>query len=245
MPLFKEAIQAVERNIAAIGIYVAILVALSLANLLYLLVFGTSGTAEPTQQQLLFGTIFDVIFALIAAIAQTLAFSRIGKDIDRPLWKVSGDREALQRYFVIWAVIGIFTVAVYRVLSMLGGFLDNDEFKLFALLVYIGMSSLATPIGACLMFARKPPLQEAPHALIPLMEQLPYTLLIATGNFAWFFFSIFEGAQLFEDPSSTRLQIIFLAMSIVTVFIDCVVFALVWLMCKDHRDNAGEDDFEF
>jgi len=178
-------------------------------------------------------------------MAQTLAFSRIGKDIDRPLWKVSGDGEALKRYFVIWAAIGIFTVAVFRVLTMAGSAMDSDEFKLFALVVYLGLNSVATPVGACLMFARKPPLPEAPTALVPLVEQLPYTLAIGIFSFGWLFFSILQGSLLHDDPASMRLQVIYFALAIVNVFIDCVVFALVWLICKDHRDNAADDDFEF
>lgn len=244
MQFLKSSIQAVERNVPALGLYLLVQFAVMGINLALLLAFGPPAE-DPTTQQLLFGTATNIIFIAALCAGKVLAFWRIGKDIDVPLWKVDGDGDAMRRYYPVFFLLGLASFLIFQACAVMAMSIDSDPLRLFSLMVYILLDALVTPVGACVMFARRPPLHELANILAPLVFHLPMTLLIVLVWFVWSMFTLEQHFYLANDPTSLRLQVIEFALGAVTVFLDCVIFAAVFLACKEHRDEAGDDDFDF
>ena len=87
MKFFAEAIDAIQRNIPALCIYLAIFVCIDIAQLGgdHLMADPDTGEIEQTTAGGLYVLVKYLVIAAGGAVAQSIAFSRIGREIDRPL----------------------------------------------------------------------------------------------------------------------------------------------------------------
>ena len=96
MDILLQAVKAVQRNVPALGLYLLFTVpasALVLAGNLWM--GDTNPDAPVTAAMLAYEVAGDAFLIVVYAFAQSIVFSRMGRLIDRPLWKCQGDGEAL------------------------------------------------------------------------------------------------------------------------------------------------------
>ena len=92
-----------QHNLSALFLYLAIVVGADTLKLLVDVVW-----IEPAREQLGKGLVQAygfgslLLLSVCFALGQSVAFARMGREMDRPLWKVSGDREAIRRYVNIF-----------------------------------------------------------------------------------------------------------------------------------------------
>ena len=241
MNILAHAVQAVQQNLSALGVYLAITVpagvAIHIAN--YLL--GASPDTNPyTDPKLIAYELASNLFLILAyAIASALAFSRLGESIDRPLWKISGGREALRRFFPMWLLLFVPVLCVDHLTqwAVLTPEWENLVGVAFPLMILA--HALVTPVGACIMFHGSTKRAHLGEALRPLVRQFPpsVVLIFLSGMMFVFVMLLFEATreQFWLRP----------AIDIVSGYFDCLIFSGVWLICMMDRQMPEDDDFEF
>ncbi len=238
--ILSQAVAAVQRNLRALAIYLVIAVGVSAA--------GTACNhlvrADPSQNPygdpflLTYELVFQVVLVVSAAVAQTISFARMAAEIERPLWKISGDREALGRFFMLWFVLNgcvalLFELAMWASYASEQGQPGSLLFLLygFAFTVYI-------PIGVAVMFTGRVAWRQLGNDLGPLLRQFPWFLLVLGINLFLFFFYFGLFVQTEAQPWLHP------AITAISVYFDCVIFAAVWLICRYDRDNPQETDLD-
>jgi len=235
--ILSQALQAVQENVRALIIYWAITVSASTVGLVAnAFIEGAADVPAPSAPLLACRLGRDVFLVVCYAFAQSIAFARFGKDIDRPLWKIAGDKEAVKRFFKLWLVLNAMVVACYELFVSALVLLDSERlaavlFPLFALagIVYV-------PVGACIMFYGRFERQGLGEGFAPLMNQWPKALVLLCANGLLFFFSLYliAGAQ-----DRLWLQPI---VDVIFGYFDCLIFAATWLICMADRHPPDADD---
>ena len=181
----------------------------------------------------------DLLTALGATVASVTAFSRIGREIDRPLWKVADDREAFKRFFLLWFLISL---SVLTVLSLLGKVDDDGPWAAPLMFGFFVMFLLAVPAGTCIMFSGHFAWSDLPHALAPLAYQLSKAMAVVFVNFLAFVGWLGLMNFLIEHPALRAAPWFLLLLEVPFGIVDCFVCAGVWLICTVHRRDMEEQD---
>ncbi len=249
MQYVREAAQAVQRNLTSFLLYAAILGVLDILTILALAPFEP-GKGEPVTLTFRLLDVGQLLVAVhVGAFAQTVVFSRLGRDIDRPLWKVRTDGEALKRFFMMWALINLTAYGLYRLAAM--DFGDGDVTVINYLLLFTGLAALlvSIPFGACIMFTGRVSSRTIGESLAPLTRQPGRTSVI--------FAIVLVQLILFDvtrqllvsggdaGPSLLARIGVGLTSDILQTYLDCLVFAATWQLCMVDRDTVDEIDIDF
>jgi len=239
--MVSNAVRAVQQNARALLLYLAITVGASLIG------YAANGLIMPGPEANLFEHTslliykygLDLFLILCSAFAQALVFARLGREIDRPLWKVKDDREALRRYFGLWFALNAGVFVLSEVTNWIGWLLDyNQPFPL--LFIFMSAASiLCVPIGACIMFTLQFEWRKLGESLAPLRRQIPKTALILGINTLFFMFY----SELMIQTQSQ--QWLWPAISAISGYFDCLIFSATWLLCMFDRANPEGIDFDF
>jgi len=237
-----EGFRAVQRNLPALGIYLVFSVGISSSTLLGDHLVGLpleEGAQVPPLLQL-YGLGSDVLLALGMALGQVMAFSRIGMEIDRPLWKCSGDREALRRFFVLWLMLNLAQIASYRLLDWIHLASNGTQSLPMFLLVVMPVAILSTPMGACVMFFGRFQWSTLGKSLVPLVNEFPKTMVLVCFAGLMFFFAQF---MILNVPQRWLWPVL----DVVFGYFECVIFSAAWLICMINREavGEGEDPYDF
>lgn len=248
MELITDAERALARNWRALLIF-ALLGALAMAGNRYLvnvLEAAVPDTVIPKPGwYLTTGFFIDLGLAGFIAALQAIMFAQLGADIDRPLWKCSGPREAVLRFTRIWLILNLLYFALNRVSEH---FYNNDMTSASASIFVIGLfwTIFYIPVGICLMHnggARK---IELPDALMPMLHFLPQSLLAGVLGllqlvlFGLIITSFPESAQ--KTPWVAALA------NLPLIYLECLAAAIMWILCVRYREYAAEhrdDDLDF
>ncbi len=250
LQLLTGTFRAVLRNYDAVGLYVVLSAGISSVkrSVDILIKSGTIPLADEVLMQT-YRFASDLFIAAGIAAASAIAFARMGCEIDRPMWKVKNDLAALNRFFVLWFIIGLLMLTFLRLLERfagpdpVGGVADALRMAFFLWWL------VAVPFGACVMFSGRLQWSNLADDLKPLAGQFRLTLLILFVNFL-----SFVGYLLVIDFLATRPELqskIWLSALIDVPFclVDCFVFAGTWLICMEHRRRIEEErdhiDFDF
>lgn len=238
MDVLRQAIDAVQRNLAALAIYLVITVgANTLALVCVHLLGGPFENPFESPRIAAFTVFVYLLLTVVFAVASAIAFARFGKELDKPLWKCASDWEALRRFFLIWFALQIL-VFVIDIVFMLAA---TYEYATPAVLAYFGRLAvfvLAVPAGAFLMFPGGIDRKDLGGAFRPLVRQFPnvFMVLLAYGAVVLFLeYTDARGLPLWIRP----------ALAIVSGYFDCVVFCAIWIVCIIDRQNPEEDDLDF
>jgi len=238
--ILGDAVEAVQRNLYALALYLAVTVGFSIAGQVANYLAGgppESPYASGLWTAYLFG--LDAVFLIAIGVAQAVVFSRLGKDIDRPLWKIGGDGEAAKRYFVLWLALNAVATALDRVALWSHTVLGNDALTATLALFHAVVIVIHIPIGAAIMFLGPFEWRKLPECLRPLWRQFPQTLVVVLFNGVWFALFIFLLAQTESQPwLRPALQVVF-------AYVDFVVFAAAWFICMLDRQEPGGIDLGF
>lgn len=236
--MLSHAVRALQRNVSALLIYGSLTVAFQVLRLLCedLVVSPSEDSLDPRWVSA-YRFSADILGMLALALAQTLAYARIGRDMDRPLWKIADDWDALRRFFQFWLVIDLAVLAIIRVPELLPG--DEAAIQLFVYF-YIAASAMAVPFGAAVMFTGRAGAAEIREAANMLADRLPQAAgIIAAGclvNFTFFVMLVSPGFPHWATPFLVAVD----------AYLSCLFFAYTWLVCIQHRDEDSHDtDFDF
>lgn len=186
--------------------------------------------------------------AAIVAAVQAIVFARLGKAIDRPLWKCASDQEALQRFFVLWFVVNLIGITTQQFLANAQPTGDQGLMALSTLL-YLAAYLLLTPLATCIMYFGRLDWARIPEALAPFGRQLKLAasaLLLQLLAFA--LNDVAAGVLLLvlgKDGLDAAIVAPALAITLPAA-LECLVFVVVWRVCMTDRDSHLYDDpYEF
>lgn len=239
MALLRAAFQALQHNGRTVLAYVAIKFALgSITIALH------SGYIEPRAEALgedlvkLFGFITEIVIVPLIALVQTVAFSRLGRDIDRPMWRVASDAEATRLFYAMWLILGLVNLLAINLLNNAAPGIDDPGLQLTLLMFWLLGAVLLVPFGASVMFYGRAGTEQIGLALSTMMHHFPKTLLIVVVGFLFGFviINLQLGLPVWVRP----------AVYIFDAYLECYLFAAMWLVCMFHRDDyeMPDDDFD-
>ena len=224
MSLLAEAHDAIQRNLKWFAVYVLMLVPVS-AGLLTLdtYFFDASPEAAKTPASIQWEAATALVLAVVSALAQTLVFTRIGREMAHMMWRVKNTEATIRRFFPMWLLINLVVYAVQKVPDfVLGG--ENTDHPLagpFLILMVIVMIC-STPFGACFMWWGSVfPLKEA---LAPLGRNLAKTFMILFASGVFFFLCLDLLAMTQES------KVFWPLIDVLFCYFDCFIFAATWAL---------------
>jgi len=240
LEILQRAIQAVQRNLFALALYLLITVGASAAGTAVNGVLGSPQESAYSKGTLfLCGLAIAAFLTVACAAAQTIAFARFAKDMDRPLWRIRDDREALQRYFLLWLFLNACVTALQQLSFSVSALFDNDDMGIVPGWLLMFASAVCTPLGAAMMFHRTADWRKIGEVLTPYRRQFSKILMLCCLNGILFLFML---ALLFMTASQPWVR---LAIDVIFGYFDCVVFCAAWFICMLDRQAPEDTDFEF
>ncbi len=263
MDILLQAVKAVQRNVPALGLYLLFTVpasALVLAGNLWM--GDTNPDAPVTAAMLAYEVAGDAFLIVVYAFAQSIVFSRMGRLIDRPLWKCQGDGEALKRYFPLWVLLNIVALGSQRLVTWVPALMDNEAAAapMFWMMAFV--IAVYVPVGAAIMFAGRPewglgstrtlyPKPQTPNpkphtwsklgeALVPLGRQWPKALVVCFFGGATYMLLTF---LVIWQPEPQRWLLP--ALDVVAGYFDCLIFCATWLICMFDRQAPQDGDIDY
>ncbi len=248
MRIVRNAAHAVQQNLPALVLYAAIIAGADLGAMLIALPFegAAAESATAIQRSIDIGLLLIVIH--IAAAVQSIVFSRMGKEIDKPLWKVRDDRDALGRFFLLWAVINLVTNGLYPLAHADFGSGEGMSINYLLFLLWLALFVISVPFGACIMFSGRVNARGLGENLAPLTRQ-PGDTAAVIGIMLFQVLLVIYLSQLLgggqeRAPLAMRIGVT-LAADIICAYLDCLAFAGTWIICMTDRETIDEIDLDF
>ena len=250
MEVFAEAARSLRRNAGAVALYTVLGLGTNAIKRVGDAIVGSEvlPALNPYAQGCYeFGA--NLFLAAGLAVAAVLGFSRLGRELDRPLWKVAGDAEALKRFFLPWFVLILAIVTTARLLQRFAEGAPQSAWIPPLMFVFFVLFLFSVPVAACVMFFGHFDWREMPVSLAPLAHQFPLALAVLFVNFVAFIFmlSLPELVQIWpplEDAPWFECLI-----DVPFALVDCYVFAAAWLICMldrremEKQNRSGDYDF--
>lgn len=241
MAILRAAFQALQRNYGSLLFYIGVAFAIYSVRLsLDALVIAPKSEEIAENILRLYSIAIDIAAVAVVAMAQTIAFSRIGREIDKPMWRVADDLDAVRLFYKLWLLLGLLSVAAVRFRDILLRGTDEAPVQLILVMMWLTGAVLLILFGSAVMFYGRVGKQEVTEAFSTMTRQFPYTLLIVIVGFFSSFFLI--NLQL-DLPLWARP-----ALAIADGYLECFLFASMWLVCIYHRDeyeHPDDEDFDF
>lgn len=236
--MLRLAFRAVHANIGAYLLFLAFDLPVTAAALLlneYYLQPQEEALGERVMGLIVTGE--GVVQIVVYAMAACLAFTWLAREIDKPLWKIGGPRDAFSRFFSFWLLIGMVCLALIRFGSM---FIQRGDDGLGYALVMAGQIVLimVIPFGAIVTFignARGEDLRAAFQILPRVIDRVFLAMLIG-----FFQVSLVSNLFLAEDLPVYFKPLIAAA----DVYFDCVIFCYVFLACREQRESEEDDPYD-
>lgn len=240
MEYLQRAFQAVQRNLSSLGLYLVIVVGASAAGTALFTALGISGdTVRGNVRLFACAVAVDLLLVLANAIAQAIVFSRFAKDMDRPLWRMRDDREALRRYFLLWlafnGVVFLLNLLSYDVPILI----DNEEFGAIPQLLALFAVALYIPLGAAMMFHGTADWRRIPESLGPYGRHFAKVMLVCCAA-GFLYLMMLDAALRMKEHPLLRLVV-----DVILGYGDCVIFCAAWMICMHDRQNPEDSSFDF
>jgi hypothetical protein len=241
LDILLKAVLAVQRNVPALGLYLLFTVPASALVLVgNIWMGGTNPDAPVNAAMLAYEVAANAFLVVVYAFAQSIVFSRMGRLLDRPLWKCPGDREALKRYFPLWVLLNIIAVGSQRLMTWVPALMDNEAAAGPMVWIMAIVMAVYLPFGAAIMFAGRPEWRELGEALGPLGRQWPKALSVCFFSGAtYMLLMLLVTAQ----PESQRWPLP--AIDVIAGYFDCLIFCATWLICMYDRQAPQDDDVDY
>lgn len=245
LDLLAQSWNSLRKNPLPVLLYILITLLVSLAyRLSELPIEANFPKDSPPAWIPLFILARDVLLTAFLSALQATVFAVLGKEIDRPLWKCAGWRDALRRFFITWFILNLLAIMIIRlqIRAHTAGVPDVVlSLEFFLLLVYL----LGLPVGACVMYWGRLNWSELPEALTPIIRVMPLTLLVLLlGGFQWLFHLTLPDIQ---SDNKIVQALLLTALDFPLPFLDCLAFAAMWRICMLYRDAAfdsSNDSFD-
>jgi len=183
--------------------------------------------------------------AVGASLCAAAFFSLVGKRIDRPLWKCSGWRDGVRRFFLPWFILFLCQIVIIDMIGKLADAGMTDALSSLFMLELL-VQAFLVPVGACIMYWGRMDWKELPSVLGPIYGQFLLVLpVVFIGVGQWLL--AYMRADLI--PTDSGLDILWLGLyDAVLDYITCFAFVMMWRVCMVHRDKSmegGENPFDF
>ncbi len=247
MLVLQDGLAGIKRNATTIALYIGVVVVASLLVHTAIVRLGIVPGEDIswTVQGILL--ILSTIQAAVMSAAQAVVFSRLGADMDRPLWRSAGDQAALREFFWLWFTINLIGVLIGEAMQSAAR-ANNEDALTFLLLLLILYMPAAILVGACFMYHRPANADELSQSLAPIGSQFRYVLavlflgLVQFGAFLW----VTTQLDAAETESSLVLRLLNTATGMAFMaFLDCWMFTSSWRICMMHRDTALLDSNDY
>ena len=241
MAILRAAFQALQRNYGPLLFYIGVGFAVYSARLsLDTLVIAPRSEEIAENILRLYSIAIDIAAVAVVALAQTIAFSRMGREIDKPMWRVADDLDAVRLFYKLWLLLGLVNIAAVRFRDILLVRTEEAAVQVMLVMMWLTGAVLLILFGSAVMFYGRVGRQEVGEAASTMTRQFGYTLLIVIVGF--FFRFILIDLQL-DLPLWARP-----ALAIADGYLECLLFASMWLVCIYHRDeydHPDDEDFDF
>jgi hypothetical protein len=239
--MFAEAFHGLQQNLRTLVLYIGLATAYQSAFLFghHTLILPIEETLDPVYLNVYaFST--TILHALCWAVLQSICFARLGRKIDQPFWKISGDWESLKRFFKLWFLLDLGALTLLSVAEKLASGMDDESLAKMTICFALGAAVTAAPFGIAVMFHGRFGQEEVRAALSTLVAQLPRAALVVLMAF---FVAMFLIDIRFSENFAIGLAPL---LYIVDAYVDCLIFCCIWYLCMLNRDEDTEDiDFDF
>lgn len=239
--ILRDGLKSVQRNQRLVLVFALACAGLDLAVRLVELPLLPNGLDEAPPWAINVDLLIQVAYAAIYSALVAIVFARLGKDIDRPLWKCRDDRDALQRFFMLWLIINLFFLVLLRFQRIA---MNNELVDVALTLEFLKMTTyiIAYPAGVCIMYSGALDWSRLGESLKPIARKFDLAFAVLVVNFSGYI-ALTVGIFVGEETLSELGQL-FLAPVLVFLIslLDCLVFAATWRVCMVHRDEPEEDN---
>lgn len=240
MDALRAGFLAVGRNPRVVIVYIAVsMVAAYLSGGLeaLLLTGPLQDLPEATKRMLDVGKL--IAAAAVYAGLNAIAFSLLGADIDRPLWRYHGWQESLRRFFTPWFLISLCYILLFRLILWVGS--DHPAAQLFLMLGCL-VFTVHLPIGVAIMHQGRFEWRHLGDAVTPLVIQLPRMAIPLLAALYLFFFAFFSGENIRPGPDGSLRWLWGAALfEVMAGLFACAIVATTWCTLILHRDESDED----
>lgn len=204
--------------------------------------------AETTSDSLMGVYLILTRILLVAGVAvgDTVFLSRIGREVDKPYWRVRDDREALRRFYRLWLLLGLTNLVYLQVTEQITGNDPEHPATFFVFLSYIVLVVLLHAFGTTVMFYGNVAREEVGEAFRTMSRHAQSIFgLCMLGVLAAFFLQVFYALIVFGEfalPIELGADALLAAMD---GYISCFLFAYMWLVCRYDRDDYEHDREDF
>lgn len=189
-------------------------------------------------------------FALagFVALLQAVLFARMGRSVDRPLWKCEGDSEAIRQYFPTWFMLNLLGMVLQQ-LQVNAQNSGDEGLMVFMEFVFMIAYMLVIPVGACVMHAGALEWPRAGEILAPIGRQLRQVLLVFVLMSLGYILH-FVSVQVLHSAlggEGVDAAVLLPALAIAPpALVECLAFLIMWrilMLDRDERfyDNTGYD----
>lgn len=180
--------------------------------------------------------------AIAGSLIQAVFFAELGAQVDRPIWKYAGPRDAMRRFFVPWLIINLSIITLIDIRSRLivvGQTEAGALFDVLLLVVHLG----ALPVGACIMHWGALEWNELGAALRPLVRFIHLLLVPIAVAFIQFALLQLRAAAIVGNDAATFMTLVLT--DIPLFLLDALIFVLAWRICMIHRNEPEEESDPF
>ncbi len=243
----RDAVRALHENYRPVLLYMSLVALLKTGEgALQKLVLDP--IAETTSDSRMGMYLILTRIALVAGVAlgDTVLLSRIGREVDKPYWRVPDDREALRRFYRLWLLLGLANLVYLQLTEQLTGGDPEHPATFFVFLSYIMLVVLLHAFGTTVMFYGNVTRDEVGEAYRTMSRHAQSILgLCLLGILAAFLLQVFYALIVFGKlplPAELGAGALLAAMD---GYISCFLFAYMWLVCRYDRDDYERDREDF
>jgi len=253
---YREAAIALRQNGRTVLYYIAAGMAIALLDAVIDLFVLAPASGEAPDTAMNFALIVSsILMVALGALASTVFFARVGREMDKPMWRVADDRDALRLFYRLWLLLGLLTLAYARVMEQfLTGSSDPAGLIVF-LCTFFVWATLLNVFGAFVMFYGRTGREEVNAAFGTFAHHLgPVIAVSLVGLLAGLMLvdSQQRIVQIGAAAGATSGQLVLRIglsglLGGVDALVSMFIFAYAWLVCIFHRDHFEEpsDDFDF
>jgi hypothetical protein len=243
----REAGRALLENYRPVLIYMALAAVLKTGEAL-LQEFVLAPVAGDTPDSLLGLELIGsrILLVAIFAMADSVLFARIGREIDKPYWRIATDREAIARFYKLWLLLGLANLMYLQLMERIFGIGGENSASFLLFLSYLVWVVILLAFGTAVMFYGRTAREEMTEALNVMSRHASSVMgMCVLGAFAGFMMHQTYWALISGEPTLGLKLAGNAILATVDGFISCLLFAFMWLVCRYDRDHFETDREDF
>jgi hypothetical protein len=204
--------------------------------------------AEDTSDSVLGMELIGARIVLVAlfALADSVLLARIGREIDKPYWRVATDRDALARFYKLWLLLHLANLMYLQLMEQVFGVGSEDSASFLLFLSYLVWVVILLAFGTTVMFCGRTGSDEMSEALNIMSRHVTLIMIMClVGAFAGLMLhQVYWTLAGGESALAIKLGVN-AGLAAVDGYVSCLLFAFMWLVCRYDRDHFETDREDF